>query len=216
MQIHRHPNKRWRAIFCGGLMAAVAAAGWAEDGRFSQQLTPVERADLGLPRLSSDQLAVLDALIRRDEKWYVRPDAKPPSPARFSQRLSAGERQSAGLELLDETHLERLDALVARSEFGSGPDAAFARSSETLLRPEFRRPAPEIHGMISFTFGGGSGYSAMGGAMALEFDDPAHGFSILAGYEQMRFKGPLLGRGYGYYGDPYYRGPVDAFLQPGR
>jgi hypothetical protein len=205
--------KCWTLIFCGGLMAATATVR-AENVRFSQQLTNSEHAEIGLPQLSSDQLAVLDALIRLDEKCYVGPGATPPLPTRFSQRITAGDRENAGLELLTKAQLARLDAVVARIEFGNVPDAAFSAGAGSALQPDLRRPGLEIHGTISFMFGGGSGgRSEQGTALALEVDDPAQNFSVFIDYEQMRGKGPLLGRGgCGY---PLYRDPVDALLQPG-
>ncbi len=194
-------------------MTAAAAAGWAEEGRFSQQLTPAEQAEIGLPQLSSDQLGVLDALIRLDEKCYAGPGATPRCRRVFPSEFRPADRNNAGFELLNKAQLERLDALVARIEFGSVIVAATAASPGNALQPDFRRPGLEIHGMISYTIGGGSGYSEQGMAMALEVDDPAHNFSVLVDYEQMHGKGPLLGRGgYGY---PYFRDSPDAFLQPG-
>jgi len=214
MPILRRAISYSRLVFWGGLMAVAAAAGWAEDVRFSQQLTAAERTELGLPQLSTDQLAVLDALIRIDEKCFAGPGATPPVPARFSQRISSEDRKNAGLELVNKAQLERLDALVARREFGNVLDAASASTAGTALQPDLRRPGLEIHGTISFMFGGGSGgRSEQGTAMALEVDDPAHNFSAFIDYEQMHGKGPLLGRGgYGY---PYYRDSVDGLLQPG-
>jgi len=179
----------------GGLVIAVAAAGRAQEARFSQKLTATERTAMGLEKLSSDQLAVLDALIRSNENMSAKPDAAHPPPTRFSQRLSADERKSAGLDLLTEAELTRLDAFVEQYEAGSPPSVA-AESAATALKPELKGPAPEIHGMISFTYGAGrGGYSEKGGSMLLNYDDPAHGFSLLVGYGEMRGNGPFLGRG---------------------
>jgi hypothetical protein len=179
---------------------AVSAAVRAEDARFSQQLTAVERAETGLPQLSPDQLAVLDALVRIDEKCFAGPGATPPVPSRFSQRIASEDRKNAGLELLHHAQLDRLDALIERREFGGVLDAASVASPGAVFQPDLERRSLEIHGMVSFTFGGGSGgRSERGMAMALEVDDPAHGFSVFVDYEQMQGKGPILRRGgYGY------------------
>ena len=67
-------------------------------------------------RLTSDQIAVIDALIRRDLAAQLTPrrgDAPP--AARFSQRLSDDERRNAGLAALSGPEIERLDALIAHS-----------------------------------------------------------------------------------------------------
>lgn len=180
----------------GALMMAAAVVGGAEDARFSQRLTPTEQAEAGFVKLSSDQLAVLDALVRRDEKMNAMPDATHPPPARFTQRLSSEERKSAGLDLLTEAELVRLDVLIGH--YGSGNLSSLqSRPVTTALQPELTSPSPEIHGMISFTYGmGRGGYREEGGAVALSLDDPAHDFSLFVGYEEMRGKGPLLDRGY--------------------
>ena len=180
----------------GALMMTAAVVGWAEEARFSQRLTPAERAEVGLVKLSSDQLAVLDALVRRDEKMNAMPDATHPPPARFTQRLSSEERKSAGLNLLSEAELARLDVLIDQVNSGHllSPKPKPATSA---LKPEPTSPSPEIHGMLSFTYGmGRGGYREEGGAVALSLDGPAHDFSLFVGYEEMRGKGPLLDRGY--------------------
>lgn len=185
-----------RRIFAlGALMMAAAVAGWAQDARFSLRLTPTEQAEAGLAKLSADQRAVLDALVRRDEKVNVMPEATRPPPVRFTQRLSSEERKSAGLDLLTEAELVRLDVLIDQDNSGHLRSPK-PKSATSALKPELTGPSPEIHGMISFTYGmGRGGYREEGGAMALSLDDPAHGVSLFVGYEEMRGKGPLLDRG---------------------
>jgi hypothetical protein len=207
--------KSWKAIVWGWLMVALAVTAFADDGRFSLQLTPMEREETGLQRLSSDQLAILDALIRRDEQWYTGPGAPPPSPTRFSQRLSPEESKSVGLDRFDEAHRFRLDVVISRIEFGEMPVSTSGQSPKPMPQPTLARPGLEIHGMVSFTVGGGTGgYSEMGGSIALMLDDPAHNLSVFVDYEEMHAKGPLLDRG--CHGDPNYRAPLNAFLFPGR
>ena len=203
--------KCFMAILCGWLMTSAVVAALGENLRFSQQLTAAERTDAALQTVTPDQLAVLDALIRRDQKWCTEPGSAPPSPARFSQRISSDERKTAGLESIDETHLFRLDVLVAHFEFGATPVAVSALPIGILTQPKLERPGIEIHGMISFTVGGGNGYSQVGGSMVLVFDDPSHDFSMLIGYGQTHTEGPLLG--YGRYAHPYYYRPSEGFLQ---
>jgi hypothetical protein len=179
----------------GGLVIVAAAAGQAQEVRFSQRLTAAERTASGLEKLSSDQLAVLDALVRRDAVMGAGSDAAHPLPPRFSQRLSADERKSAGLDLLTEAELTRLDALVVQFRAG-GPPPVAAESATTTLLSELKGQAPEIHGMISFTYGAArGGYSEMGGSILLNYDVPELGTSVLVGYGEMHVNGPSFGRG---------------------
>lgn len=187
-----------RKIFAlGALMMAAAVAGWAQDARLSQRLTPTEQTEAGRVKLSSDQLAILDALVRRDEKMNAMPDATRPPPTRFTQRLSSEERKSAGLDRLTEAELARLDVLIDQDNSGHRLSPK-PKPATSALKPELTGPSPEIHGMISFTYGAGrGGYREMGGAMALRIDDPAHGISLLMGYGETHTKGFYLGRGCG-------------------
>jgi hypothetical protein len=189
----------WRIVALGGLLTVIAPCSQGQDGRFSKTLTASEQTDAGLGRLSADQLAVLDALIRRDEKINVTPDAAHPAPARFSQRLSPEERASSGLASLSQAELTRLDALVQRRSSGN-VSSVVSSAARPALQPEPSAPAPEIHGMISFTFGGGrGGYREKGGFMMLDYQDPAHGLDLLVGYGESRISGPSIGRGcYGW------------------
>jgi hypothetical protein len=196
-----HTMKFWRIFVLGWVIAAAVVAGRTQDLRLSQRLTSPERTEAGLEKLSSDQLAVLDALIRRDEKLPENLDATQLPATRFSQRLSAEERRTAGL-----------DALVSRDESGALP-ALTARSTGAAAAPEFKRPALEIHGVISFTYGAGSGgYRETGGSVVLEYDDPAHHFSLLVGYAETHVSGAFLGRGCD--GGAWHSHPIDTLPAP--
>jgi hypothetical protein len=84
---------------------------------------------------------------------------------------------------------------VEQYEAGDPPSVA-AESATTAMQSELKQPAPEIHGMISFTYGAGrGGYSERGGSMLLSYDDPAHGISLLVGYGEMHGNGPFFRRG---------------------
>jgi hypothetical protein len=186
----------WRIVALGCLLTAIAPGSRAQDGRFSKTLTAPERTDAGLESLSADQLAVLDALIRRDAKINLAPDAAHPVPARFSQRISLEERASAGLDSLNEAEVARLDALVQQQASGN-VSSLTSKAARPAMQPEPSGPAPEIHGMISFTFGGGrGGYREKSGFMMLDYQDPAHGLELLVGYGEMRASGPFIGRGW--------------------
>jgi hypothetical protein len=186
----------WRIVALGCLLTAIAASGRAQDGRFSTPLTASARTAAGLERLAADQLAVLDALVRRDEKINAKPDTAHPVPVRFSQRLSPEERASAGLDSLSAAELAQLDALVPPPASGR-VSSLTSKAAGPAVQPEPSAPAPEIHGMISFTFGGGrGGYREKGGFMMLDYQDPAHGLELLVGYGETQISGPSLGRGF--------------------
>ena len=125
--------KPWATLLVCGLLAGGPAGTRAADTpalpRFSQLLATPDRAATGLDRLSSDQLAVLDALVRRDlvaQSAPRRTDAPAP-PARFSQRLTDDERRNAGLAALTAAERVRLDAFAERN--------ASVTLARTLLSP---------------------------------------------------------------------------------
>jgi len=185
----------WRIVALSCLVAALASGSHAQDARFSKTLSASELKHSGLERLSADQLAVLDALIRRDAKINAVADSADPVSARFSQRLSPEERASAGLDMLSATELAQLDASVRPPTSGS-VSSLTSKAAGPVVQPEPSTPAPEIHGMISFTFGGGrGGYREIGGYMMLDYQDPAHGLELLVGYGESRISGPSIGRG---------------------
>jgi hypothetical protein len=195
-----------------GLGAPIAAS----DLRFSVALEPAERAACGLPRLSSDQVAVLDALVRRDTaaRGAAPPsDSTPPNSApattTFSQRLTAGERATAGLAALTTAELARLDTAVERHQDARlarallAPPVFLARRSSIL--PTERKKDREIHGSFSLSYGVGSGgYSEKSGSMVLTLEDPAKGFSLSVGYSETHTKG---GVPYYLYRDPLLERP---------
>ncbi len=179
----------------------------ADDVRFSRTLTQPELTSLGLVRLSSDQLAVLDALIRRDieRSHYV---SKVPRAARFSQRLSADERRNAGLGLLNETELAQLDAAVERAinPPDAGPAFSLATAGSGAPVQSFKiSRGPQIHGSMELMVGAGShGYSEYGGALMVTVEDPASHLMVAIGYSELHSKGGYL-----------YRGCHDTFRGPG-
>lgn len=177
--------------------------------RFTQTLAVAEREEVGLERFTSDQLAVLDALVRRDMSTRLGNGQSPTTT--FSQRLTADERRYAGLLLLDPKQLARLDALVERHTSTGiarallAPPVYVARRAPTEAKRG--KSEHEIHGSISLTYGwGAGGYSEKTGAMTVRVDDPAGRYSISAGYSETQLKG---GRGL-YRDDPFLdRRPPD-------
>jgi hypothetical protein len=185
------------ALGCLIACAFSASTSRADDRRFSSTLSVTESAQIGLPRLSSDQLAVLDALVRKD---VVIAEADPsptiPRAALFSQRLTAEERRLAGFTLLSETEIAQIDAGVERFEHPAPFSSALTDQSprKSNLTSVMLRRAPEIHGSVTLMVAGGSGgYSAYGGAINLSYYDPVRRFAIDVGYSEIRSSG-----GYGY------------------
>ena len=187
----------------------AAAEPTGEEVRLSKALPPSEFNAAGLSQLSSDEIAVLDALVRRDTlTTQSTTSGRASRPARFSERLTADERKNSGLAQLTEAQLGQLDQYVARLSapmVGTSGVLRSAGNSSGVVTSTSLRRAPEIHGMISLMYGVGSGgYSERGGAMVLTYDDPS-GISLAVGYSEVRTKG-----GYGYYGrdcrDRYFGG----------
>ena len=189
-------------------VSPLTAAEPAPAARFSQSLSNTDRTTAGLNRLSSDHVAVLDALVRRDLSVQAAPrrtDA-PPLVARFTQRLSADEQRNAGFALLTEAELAQLDGFVERN---AAPTLA-----RTLLTPptfvplsvrarvaEAKPTKPEIHGSFFLSYGVGSGgYSEKTGGMTLTYEDPARNFAVSFSYTESHIKG---GGSY-YLRDPLY------------
>lgn len=172
------------------MAVAAFAAGEAAGGRFSQTLAVAERTEAGLNRLSSDQIAVIDALVRRDLAAQAHPasgDDAPPS--RFSQRLTVDERRAAGLALLTDAELAKLDALAARNAATIAARKLLSPpvfiSPGARLNPNGTKTAPEVHGTFSLSYGWSKGgYSEKTGAMNLRFEDPAHNFTLEVGYSE--------------------------------
>lgn len=184
-------------LLCGLLTGLAAAASAGDEASFSKTLATAEFGDAGLNKLSSDQLAILDALVRIDETTLLRYKPSRQRAAQFSQRLTAEQRASVGLSSLAAEDVAVLDRQVARLE---NPDASTATASTSTGKnsatdvPSQKR-APEIHGTISLLYGtGGHGYSAQGGAIDLFYHDPEHHYTISAGYAEFRVKGQFIRR----------------------
>ena len=197
------PMKRRMLLLAAWLLAAAwAATVRATDlARFSQVLTAEQRAATGLDQLTSDQLAVLDALVRHDDAYAVPSTAAHPRPAHFSQRLNVDERRNAGLTRLSADQLARLDVLVEQRMPLRVPFVAPAAGATTAT-VEVERVRPQIHGAVTLGMGWGSGgYSEMGGSMVVDYSDPAHGLDVVMGYSEVHTKGPA-----------FYRNCPDGFL----
>lgn len=196
-------------VLAAGLAGTAAAAD--ADGRFTRGLSGPEYNEAGITRLSDDQVAVLDALVRRDAAARTATSAPPDLPAKFSLRLTPDERRSAGLPSLNSSELARLDALVERHQAGGmartllGPPV-FA-SPVSRLTPAETKKGREIHGTFSLGIGfGKGGYSERSGGMTLTMDDPDRRYSVTVSYSETRIKSP---NGlYDYRADPVLTDPL--------
>ncbi len=179
------------SFIVGALFTSLARA---DDRRFSSTLNATESAQTGLSRLSSDQIAALDALVRHDVALALAdPTPTVPRATLFSQRLADNERHLVGIELLNETELARLNTSVERYGQPLTPASAVLSNQSTdrtnLTSAIFRR-TPEIHGSVTLMVGGGSqGYSEYGGAIDLSYYDPEHHFAIDVGYSEIHSSG---------------------------
>lgn len=212
-----NPGLSWSARLALLLLSVIPLA--ASDTRFSQALAAEDRTACGLTRLTSDQVAVIDALVRRDTLRMGSASTPPagasaPTPTTFSQRLSADERRTAGITTLAEAEVARLNALVERFQ-----GARLARSllsplatvgpSPSRVRSEDTKPERKIHGSFSLSYGWGKGgYSEKTGSMMLYYDDPEGRFSVSVGYTESQVKG-----GPQVYRDPYYEHPRGPLIE---
>lgn len=192
---HTRGVLKLRLLVVAACLFAVFARG-AESDRFSQAIPTEDRAALGLKRLSSDQVAVLDALVRRDTAARGSTRADPAAPALFSQRITADERRLTGIDALPAEERARLDAAIERFQSAAlartllAPPVYIARAPRSSVEPREKKKEGEIHG--SFTLGyswGSGGYSARTGAMEVNWTDPSGKLNISVGYSETHMKG---------------------------
>lgn len=189
------------------LFVAVPLRAAAPDVRFSQVLSREDRAAAGLGSLSSDEVAVIDALVRRDTARVGAAKPDEVTAPQFSARLTADERRTAGLEKLKGAEIAKLDELIERQQSAKlartllAPPAYLSRTSR--VTPTEKKKEREIHGSFSLSYGFGSGgYSEKTGSMVLTMEDPDRGYSISIGYSESHIKGGSVYRP--IYEDPFY------------
>jgi hypothetical protein len=195
------------ALITLAAVGAGASAARAQDLRFSVTLGAEERAAAGLTKLTSDQVAVIDAFVRRDtasRSSNSTPVAPEKANATFSERLTAQERQTAGLGGLTAQEIRRLDGFVDQQQSARlartllAPPTYISRSAR--VKPTEKKAEREIHGSFSLSYGMGSGgYSEKTGAMMLSMEDPDRHYAIAIGYTESHVKG-----GNYIYRDPLY------------
>jgi hypothetical protein len=185
-------------LWLGGLLLGGALQAAPGDLRFSRALSGADFTAAGMGKLSTDQLASLDALVRREVGRTLAgaPGAGLFSARPFSGRLVPAERQAAGLDRLTAPELARLDRCVAAL---GPPDAALVTgplgSPEAPVEIEIARRAPEIHGSVMLELGAGSGgYSERSAGFELNYFDPDRGFGVAVGMTESQVKSryPLL------------------------
>jgi hypothetical protein len=192
--VHRPgmPASAFLRLLTGLLLAGAAHAAEAPEVRFSQTLPAADAAASGLPRLSSDEVAVIDALVRRDTAARLA-TSSPTTPAAFSQRLTADERRTAGLTRLAPTELARLDEFVERQQNARLARALLAPpvflSRSIAAEPRETKGGRAVHGTFSLSYGFGRGYSERSGAMTWTVEDPARGYAVTVGYAETHVKG---------------------------
>lgn len=203
----------WILLLAIALTFVSGASGSAASGgvRFSQSLNAADKTASGLDRLTSDEVAVIDALVRRDATAR-----NGESSARFSQRLTEHEQKIAGFDTLSAGELPRLDAMIERYHSAKlartllAPPIFLARHAS--MQPENAKPEKNVHGSFSLSYGfGKGGYSEKTGSMVVHIDDPKRRFSVSIGYTESHVKGGSIYRdpflGDSLYGDPLYRDP---------
>jgi hypothetical protein len=208
----RHPAAflPWLMLALAGALATVTGrAADDSDPRFSSTLSPAQLTDTGLDKLSSDNVAVIDALVRMDVAT-LRVRNNTIRTTRFSQRRTDHERDIAGIDHLTPEQLAKLDQFVALRIPAplppAGADLSYASVSLDAVPVPYQHPSPEIHGSFTLTYGWGKGGSVRGADSVVTYVNPARGFALSVGYSQ--YKGNGLAP-YPYPTDgsysPYYR-----------
>ncbi len=197
------PTGRLFLVLLCGCVALVARA--ASDVRFSATLNPDLRDRTGLSQLTSDNVAVIDGLVRQDEAASKFKD-NAVDHTRFSQRRTTRERDISGLNRLTPDEISLLDDLIGYRITGIAPassaaTATITSTAGTAVKPNLSTAKLDIHGEIGFTYGWGKGGSFSGGDIILTYDDPAGRYGVLVGYSEYEGKGlsPCTFPGYGPY-----------------
>lgn len=204
--------RRFSILILTLAMALAPSLRAADEARFTRSLGTEDFTATGLNLLNSDQVAVLDALVRRDAVKLAAMRPSQPRPDRFSDRITADERKNAGLNALNEAQLKQLDAKVQQFVSPAAPMGQFGVASggglpaSSIPSAKLRREL-EVHGSFSLMYGVGShGYSERGGAMVLSVEDPTSGLALAVGYAEVHTKGgryisrcgPGFAPGYGW------------------
>ena len=167
------------------VLAVIALPASATDIRFSTGLSPAQKVESGLDHLTPEQIAVIDALVRRTAPSSDESNGLS-AALPFSQRLAVTERAAAGLDRLSPGELGRLDALVAE-QIAVPP----TKSVPAYVADNWAQRL-KVHGAVTFGIGGGHGYSTRFAESEVEIYDPVTGMRLTVGYGTSRdkFSGP--------------------------
>jgi hypothetical protein len=215
-----NPTRNVRATLRTGLifLATIAVSLAAEDEpRFSSTLTATQRTEAGFAKLSDDNIAVIDALVRSDEAAMKRQSNLVRS-GNFSQRRSAHEMEITALAKLSVEQRNRLDELIAQRSAAAIPQLTAEVGAPPVARHLMERnprvAGLELHGSVSLAYGWSKEGSVRGGEMVVTATDPSHRLAITVGYSEYR------GKGFAPYYDPnddFYRyrpSPVTPVVEP--
>jgi hypothetical protein len=206
------------------LLAPGAFAANDAGRRFSQAIAPEEREAIGLAKLSSDQLAILDALVRRDVAEQLFGEATADRPLAFTDRLTADERKNTGIQAMSPAERDHLNVVIAKIQSGSMTQTLltppiFLPRTSSAIRPsetKTKKKGLETHGSLTLSYGWGDGFSTRHGSMVVNLSDPEKKYSITIGYGETHVKGDnapaVITGSHPYYGSPFY-GPGD-FIRP--
>jgi hypothetical protein len=170
---------------------------------FSDSLSTEQKAAVALSKLSPDQVAALNAQVKREITVAQQGDAKGFASS-FTHRQTPQERASAGLDQLSTPELRALDALVAE-RVAHPPVVSNVPARTTAVGVvETVTHKPQMHGEVTLTYGMGSGgRNFYGGSMVSTYVDPDKGYSLTIGLSQYRGNGYFGRYGYGWRGGPY-------------
>lgn len=168
-------------LSCSGLFA-----------RFTESLDNDQWVKSGLARLSSDQVACIDAIVQREIKAAKDGNTKA-FRGEFSTRRTDTESQVTGLDDLFPEEVALLNTLVAtRIAESCAPQSTVSTEIGTasVSTVETEKKRLEVHGEVSVFVGSNfKGGSMYGGSFLTTLSDPDGKYEITIGYSEVRSKG---------------------------
>lgn len=198
--MHPNPALRLARLTLAGASLLAALCVHASDIPFIGSLSPAQKANAGVSKLSSSQVSILDALVAEDVTLAHDGGVTGFSSA-FSERHMEREGLASGLTALSPQERAALDTYAAAAiALGPPPEQMFSyvqpKAAPPPTPPKAAVTTPlkaEVHGDLSFTVGAGShGSSFYGTSMDVSVTDPTGHFTVAVGFDDYRGKG-LLG-----------------------